>query len=309
MTRLPNKRLHGLRIQILQLRLQARSSIPGTDTNQLVFDEIINQRCINGRPEHRQIVEATADQFISRTTNQFPHLRMFSSVLRPLDVNQSWHTQFGRQIELALHRREPLLIFPAVLVSQQTEINIAVSDLPQVDIVSPSVGGRQSLEQEHIKELFQQRVSPQVLAQAGPLGRKLLLHAADKNTLHGKWRPVWKMSQIRALHHTISAEYVKSGRPARLRWNFALPLFAANHNYGRARLLPSRKPVRPPLLLQNRNRPLTRRRSQTIRGSGGTSPSLCCKSQQREGAAPAKPQTCSTSPIVFKPTLPITTGR
>ena len=279
MTRLPNKRLHGLRIQILQLCLQARSSIPGTDTNQLVFDEIINQRCINGRPEHRQIVEATADQFISRTTNQFPHLRMFSSVLRPLDVNQSWNTQFGRQIELALHRREPLLIFPAVLVSQQTEINIAVGDLPQIDIVSPSVGSWQSLEQEHIKELFQQRVSTQVLAQAGPLGRKLLLHAADKNTLHGKWRPVWKMSQIRALHHTISAEYVKSGRPAR------------NVNQ------PSQRMLKCCWSRQN------------LRGSGGTSPSPVLPQTPTGGRGSCQAANLFALPFCCKPPVQITTGR
>ena len=44
---------------------------------------------------------------------------------------------------------------------------------------------------------------------------------------------------------------------------------------GRARLLPSRKPIRLNFLLQtncaNHNRPLTRRRSQNISGSGGTS--------------------------------------
>ncbi len=65
-------------------------------------------------------------------------------------------------------------------------------------------------------------------------------------------------------------------KPVRLRWNFALP-FGANNN-GRARLLPSRKPVHAPHCLQtnsaNLNRPLSRRRSQKPCGSGATSPSL-----------------------------------
>ncbi len=180
-----NEPRYTLRIQILYLRLRARSRVEGTGADQLLLLQISDQRRIQSCDKFGGGVEPLSDQARLRPSNEGTHLRVAGLVVRALDVDEPVLSFGSGEVKLPLGRREPLGVLDAVVVSEQPDIEVAASNFVQIQVIYAAVGGRDVFEKEDLDESPHQCVASQVVTEGRPLVDKLLLHAADEDANGG----------------------------------------------------------------------------------------------------------------------------
>lgn len=89
----------------------------------------------------------------------------------------------GCVIEFAFGRRDAALILKAVLVAEDTQVDVAALYLVEVHLIRAAVAGRQFLEQENLgNEAAQDGIAEQESLQVQPLLCKFFLHTTDENS-------------------------------------------------------------------------------------------------------------------------------
>ena len=90
-------------------------------------------------------------------------------------------------VELVLSRRDTVLILKAVLVAEDTQVDVAAFHLVEIHLIRAAVACRQFLEQENLgNKAAQYGIAEQEGLQVQPLLCKFLLHAADENPEAGR---------------------------------------------------------------------------------------------------------------------------
>ncbi|GEM_PF-2734718 len=84
-------------------------------------------------------------------------------------------------IELSFRGRPTVLVFVAVVVAEQADIDRAAIDLVQIYLISPAVGGREVFEQECREVSSQECVALYERLDCTAFLRQFLLHAADED--------------------------------------------------------------------------------------------------------------------------------
>ncbi len=180
---LADKSLHGFRIQIFEARLQAGRRIEGACANQVLFDQVIDQGGVHGWLKRIEILESSTDQFIASPTESV--LASLDACLchLPLHVDQPEACSLRWQhVEFVLGGRDSLIIFPAIFIGKQAEVDIAVTDFIQVHAVGFTIGSRQIFEQKQVEEASEQWVGVNVITQARSLSGEILLNTADEDS-------------------------------------------------------------------------------------------------------------------------------
>src|SRR3954447_3802998 len=100
-----------------------------------------------------------------------------------LHENQPFASALCSVVELALRRRDARGVLEAVLSSEHAHVNRRPLHLGEKRLARFTVRRRQIFEKEDFEVLTEKLVAADVIAKHLPLGRKLLLHAADEDAL------------------------------------------------------------------------------------------------------------------------------
>ena len=169
---------------VVQRGITAHAGVKWGGAQLAMLLQVVHQRGVHRRMQVGVVGKAPADHFIAGTGNQRLHLEVLAAIAFALDVDEARLAQFGCAVELMFGRRDALCILIAILVAKQRQIDIAGCHFVQVGHAGRLILCRKLLKQERFKKTAQQRVIAQIVGERGPFGRKLLLHAADKDALH-----------------------------------------------------------------------------------------------------------------------------
>lgn len=126
-------------IQIAEGRVSAVARIKGRKTDQFVRFQHFDQTRVYGRDQFLAGVEAAADEFAACRADEVHHFGMPGVVGVPLNENQTFLAGCRRRIEFPMGWRKTVGVLPAVLISEQGQINVAPRDFVQIDLVGSSV--------------------------------------------------------------------------------------------------------------------------------------------------------------------------
>ncbi len=152
--------------------------------NQLAVFEVLHQGGIQAADQLVSRGETAADELRFGLRYQRLRFGLTLGVAGALDEDEPGLPLLGSPIELALGRRDSLVVLEAVVASEQAEVDITPIHLAQVNLVGASVPRRQILEEEDREEPAQQGIALDEVAYRASFFRELLLNAADEDALH-----------------------------------------------------------------------------------------------------------------------------
>lgn len=104
-------------------------------------------------------------------------------IIRTFDINEAQYAGSRGMIKLTLRGRNTFTILETVIVAKNTQIQIALVELSNVNLISPAVTGRQVFKQKYRKKPSQQRISFHEPFDRLTLDCQFILNAADKYSL------------------------------------------------------------------------------------------------------------------------------
>src|SRR5207237_6107478 len=128
------------------------------------------------------VVEPAPDQLCRGACDEPFHLRMARSD-DVLDEDETLASACGGAIELALGRRDALRILESVLRAEEADVDRRMLDLGEEHRARFTIRRRKIFEEKHLEALTEELVAAHKVAESLPLGRELLLRAADEDPL------------------------------------------------------------------------------------------------------------------------------
>ena len=143
-------------VQVIQGGVAAERGIEGTDTDEFALFENPDQAGIHGGDEFFRGIEATPNEVIGHSTDQCPHFRVLRIVGLTLYEDQAAFSEPGGFLVFEMSGGKPGLVFPAIIVTEQADVDVAVPDFVEIDFIRPTIGcGHIMLEEEGLEEALQ----------------------------------------------------------------------------------------------------------------------------------------------------------
>src|SRR6185503_13856571 len=94
----------------------------------------------------------------------------------------------GRMVVFVFGRGDAVLIFVAILVSKDTEVDVAALDFGEINLISTLVLGWEFFEEKHVgNKAVEYRVAKEKGLQVRANLREFFLHAADEDSKSSRW--------------------------------------------------------------------------------------------------------------------------
>jgi hypothetical protein len=169
--------------EVVDGRARAGRRVEGARAQASGAFEVFHEARVDRAGQVGDVGDALPDELGTRLANQRQHSRVAARVVSTAHEDQAHSAAPGRLIELALGGRDPRRVGRAVVVAEETQVDVRLGDFLQVYVVSAAVRGGQILEEKDVEEAPQEGVAKYEVTHRPTLGDKLPLHAADEDPL------------------------------------------------------------------------------------------------------------------------------
>ena len=172
----------GFGVEVVEGGLAGGAGVPRGAVDVACGFKVVHEAGVNGGLQLGKVVEAAADQLTANLPDERLHLRVLVFVDRPLDEDQAGFAEAAGLPVFEMGGREALVVFPAVFLAEDAEVEVALADLVEIDSVGAPVGSRDiALEEKGLEEAAQQGVSGKIVAESVAFPGEFSLDAADEN--------------------------------------------------------------------------------------------------------------------------------
>lgn len=147
-------------VEIVERGLVRGAGVPRSAGEVAGGFEMIDETGVNVGQKVGGFLETAAHELATDLADEGLHLRMLGIIRHAFDEDQAGFSEPGGLVVFEVSGRQAVPAFPAVVVTEETEVEITVPDFIEIDGVGATVGGRDiAFEEESLEETPQQRIT------------------------------------------------------------------------------------------------------------------------------------------------------